>query len=173
MERLWWYGHRSVVHSAFALMATLFGIAGFFVLLGAGFLAVVQVLLYVGGILVLILFGLMLTPPDLHERRVPRVATAFVLLAAAGLWVGSGISSGIKWYDHHAQVEAGTAPALPAGEDAIPEQATLIREVGIGFLNPNGYVIPFELASILLLMALVGSVYIARRRDVQSDEEVF
>lgn len=175
--------HRSVVHSAFALMATLFGIAGFFVLLDADFLAVVQVLLYVGGILVLILFGLMLTPPDLHERRVPRVATALVLLAAAGLWIGSSISVGVKWYQHAEALEAaasapaeGGAPPTSAESanptDAERHERALIRKVGLGFLSQEGYVVPFELSSILLLMALVGAVYIARRRDVQEDDEV-
>ena len=63
---------RSVVRSAFALMATFLGIAGFFVLLESDFLAMAQILIYVGGILALILFGVMLTPPDMGERKLNR-----------------------------------------------------------------------------------------------------
>jgi NADH-quinone oxidoreductase subunit J len=63
---------RSVVRSAFALMATFTGIAGLFVLLEADFLAMAQILIYVGGILALLLFAVMLTPPDLGERRLSR-----------------------------------------------------------------------------------------------------
>ena len=59
---------RSVVRSAFALLATFTGTAGFFLLLGADFLAMAQILIYVGGILALLLFGVMLSPPDIHER---------------------------------------------------------------------------------------------------------
>jgi NADH:ubiquinone oxidoreductase subunit 6 (subunit J) len=71
---------RSVVRSAFALMATFTGIAGLFILLGADFLAMAQILIYVGGILALILFAVMLTP-DLGERA--RILTATVLVGGA------------------------------------------------------------------------------------------
>src|SRR5688500_8006630 len=59
---------RSVVRSAFSLLATFLGTSGLFLLLGSDFLALSQVLIYVGGILALLLFGVMLTPPDLTER---------------------------------------------------------------------------------------------------------
>ncbi|HED65640.1 MAG TPA: hypothetical protein ENJ09_08800, partial [Planctomycetes bacterium] len=64
---------RSVVRSAFALMGTFIGIAGLFLLLESDFLAMAQILIYVGGILALLLFGVMLSPPDLDERRLTRV----------------------------------------------------------------------------------------------------
>src|SRR5262245_47234635 len=73
---------RSVVRSAFSLLATFSGTAGLFLLLGADFLALAQILIYVGGILALILFGVMLTPPDLTERKLSRVVSGLVLLGA-------------------------------------------------------------------------------------------
>ena len=150
--------HRSVVHSAFALMATFFGVAGYFVLLQADFLAVTQVLLYVGGILVLLLFGLMLTRPDVTERSVFRLAVTAGLVLLAALWIGGKVATGFSWYT------AATEPPSDAGG---------IRDIGLALLRPDGFVIPFELASVLLLLALVGAVYIARRRDpVQEEEEM-
>ena len=70
---------RSVVRSAFSLLATFSGVAGLFLLLGADFLAVAQILIYVGGILALILFGVMLSPPDMAERKLSRVLVGLVV----------------------------------------------------------------------------------------------
>ncbi|HET6204253.1 MAG TPA: NADH-quinone oxidoreductase subunit J [Planctomycetota bacterium] len=140
--------HRSIVHSAFALMATFLGVSGLFVLLGADFLAVVQLLIYVGGILVLILFGLMLTRPDPAERKVRRVA--FVLTAVAvpaALLVGKIAAAG-RW---------------AAEEGKLPEPQPAARELGLLFLLKDAYLIPFELAAFLLTVALVGAVYLARQ----------
>ena len=76
---------RSVVRSAFALMATFIGIAGFFVLLESDFLAMAQILIYVGGILALLLFGVMLTPPDLSERKLSRVLPGLALVGGVSI----------------------------------------------------------------------------------------
>jgi len=139
---------RSVVRSAFSLMATFTGVAGLFLLLGADFLAVAQVLIYVGGILALILFGVMLSPPDLAERKLSRVLTALVLLLGAVAWVGAKVSSTVTW--------------ATSGE--LPEPTTKVDEIGVAFLDPDGYVVAFELAAMILTVALVAAVYIARRK---------
>jgi len=139
---------RSVVRSAFSLMATFTGVAGLFLLLGADFLAVAQILIYVGGILALILFGVMLSPPDLAERKLSRVLTALVLLLGAVAWVGAKVSSTVTW--------------ATAGE--LPEPTTKVDEIGVAFLDPDGYVVAFELAAMILTAALVAAVYIARRK---------
>jgi NADH-quinone oxidoreductase subunit J len=139
---------RSVVRSAFSLMATFTGVAGLFLLLGADFLAVAQILIYVGGILALILFGVMLSPPDLAERKLSRVLSALVLLLGAVAWVGAKVSSTVTW--------------ATAGE--LPEPTTKVDEIGVAFLDPDGYVVAFELAAMILTAALVAAVYIARRK---------
>lgn len=139
---------RSVVRSAFSLMATFTGVAGLFLLLGADFLAVAQILIYVGGILALILFGVMLSPPDLAERKLSRVLTALVLLLGAVAWVGAKVSSTVTW--------------ATSGE--LPEPTTKVDEIGVAFLDPDGYVVAFELAAMILTVALVAAVYIARRK---------
>lgn len=139
---------KSVVRSAFALMGTFVGCAGFFLLLGADFLAMAQILLYVGGILALLLFGVMLTPPDPTERKLPRVFGALVFVALTFGWLAMKIQATVTW----------------AQADELPPMSSKAEEIGVGFLDPAGYVVPFELAAIVLTVALVAAVYIARRK---------
>jgi NADH-quinone oxidoreductase subunit J len=143
---------RSVVRSAFALMATFTGIAGLFVLLESDFLAMAQILIYVGGILVLILFGVMLTPPDLGERSLPRVAAGTLLIGAGCGWVALQVGRSVHW---------AVVGAPGDGQSSIADEA---KAVGVGFLDANGYVVAFELAAMVLTVALVAAVYVARRK---------
>lgn len=148
---------RSIVRSAFALMSTFSGVAGIFVLLESDFLAMAQILIYVGGILALILFAVMLTPPDMGERRLPRVLGALVAVGAGVSWIGWQVAQTAEWMvtsrplDGTADEVAGT---LGANADRI----------GVAFLAPDQYVVAFELAAVLLTVALVAAVYIARRK---------
>jgi NADH:ubiquinone oxidoreductase subunit 6 (subunit J) len=148
---------RSVVRSAFSLLATFSGTAGLFLLLGSDFLAMAQILIYVGGILALILFGVMLTPPDLTERKLARVIGGLVLVGAGVAWIGFKVSSTAVW---------ASAPKLA-------EPQSNARAIGVGFLAANEYVIPFELAAVVLTVALVAAVYIARRNasDYEAGED--
>lgn len=148
--------HRSVVHSAFALLGTLLGVAGLYLMLGADYLAVTQVLIYAGGILVLILFGLMLTPGDPTELRLARVFGGLALVGGGAALFLVKLSGAAEWQ------------VVPA-EQLAPPQATS-AEIGLEFLRQNRYLLPFELASIILLMALVGAVFIARRRQEPTQE---
>ena len=141
---------RSVVRSAFALMATFSGVAGLFLLLGADFLAMAQILIYVGGILALILFGVMLSPPDMGERKLTRVVPGLVIVCGAFAWLA---------------VRVGSTMGSWAVADELPAVETHARELGIGFLHPQQYLVPFELAAYLLTVALVAAVYIARRKQ--------
>jgi NADH:ubiquinone oxidoreductase subunit 6 (subunit J) len=139
---------RSVVRSAFSLLATFSGTAGLFLLLGSDFLAVAQILIYVGGILALLLFGVMLSPPDLSERKLARVLGGLALVGAGTLWLGFRVQSTVVW---------ATAATLP------PIQSNA-RAIGVGFLAADQYMIPFELAAVVLTVALVAAVYVARRK---------
>jgi NADH-quinone oxidoreductase subunit J len=151
---------RSVVRSAFALMATFTGIAGFFVLLEADFLAMAQILIYVGGILALLLFAVMLTPPDLGERRLSRILAATVMVGGATLFLGFEVARTATWFvrgaplDGRAQGDFGSAERL-----------------GVGFLALDQYVVAFELAAVVLTVALVAAVYIARRKKSDLEPE--
>ncbi len=146
---------RSVVRSAFCLIGTFGGTAGLFLLLGSDFLAMSQILIYVGGILALILFGVMLSPPDLTERKLPRVLAGLVAVGAGVAFVAAKVASTVNW------VQAATL--------AEPEHAT--ERIGVGFLAYDQYSIAFELAAIVLTVALVAAVYVARRRKVDLQEE--
>jgi NADH-quinone oxidoreductase subunit J len=139
---------RSVVRSAFSLLATFSGTAGLFLLLGADFLAVAQILIYVGGILALLLFGVMLSPPDLAERKLSRVFGGLAIVGAGVAWVGFKVQSTVVW----------------ATAKELPPLRSNAREIGVGFLAADQYVIPFELAAIVLTVALVAAVYVARRK---------
>jgi NADH-quinone oxidoreductase subunit J len=138
---------RSLIYSAFALLFTFFGVAGLYVLLGADFLAATQLLVYVGGILVLLLFGVMLTH-KLYDLDLKSEVTQF----APGMIVSIGIfgllaltAMKTRW---------ATGPGRPPA--ATTEQ--------IGRLFMGAYILPFEAASVLLLVALIGAAMIVRKR---------
>ncbi len=147
---------RSLIYSAFALLFTFAGVAGLYFLLGADFLAASQLLIYVGGILVLLLFGVMLTHRlyDLDLRTGTRHLGAGALLALAlfaflvfggGTFLGAGVLLEMPWAANPVRVPGPTTAA-------------------IGELFLGRFLLPFETASLLLLVALVGAALIVRRK---------
>jgi len=145
---------RNAVHSAVALITALVGVAGLFLLLQAEFLFAVQIVLYVGGIMVLFLFVIMLVNLDDAARlrqfgRQWWLALACVVAVAAELvwflWKGAGA---LRL----------PPPAPPAAAGAPGNTETL---AGVLF---SEYLLPFELASVLLLVAIIGSVIMAKKR---------
>jgi NADH-quinone oxidoreductase subunit J len=140
---------RNLVHAALWLIATLFGIAVLFVLLDASFLAVVQVVVYIGAIAIMFIFAVMLTRKELRDKGSQvnaswPVAALFSALTLGGLWVLF-----TKWDGFN----------QPLGE--IPAGTDLLTQLGVALTSPEAFVLPFEVASILLLAALIGSVYVA------------
>jgi NADH-quinone oxidoreductase subunit J len=138
---------RSLIYSAFALLFTFIGVAGLYFLLGADFLGATQLLIYVGGILVLLLFGVMLTH-RLYDLQLRSEVTQFFpgLIVTGGLFVILAVTAiNTQW-----AVGPGRAPA-PTTE-----------AIGKEFLGR--YLLPFEAASVLLLVALMGAAMIVRRR---------
>ena len=155
---------RSLIYSAFALLFTFFGVAGLYVLLGADFLAATQLLIYVGGILVLLLFGVMLTHKlyDLDLRsEVTQLLPAAIIVGGLFLILAWPIDLSfslagrqMRIYGLLYQTRWATGPGrLPAPTTAE-----------IGQLFMGRYLLPFEAASILLLVALMGAAMIVRRR---------
>ncbi|MPZ15040.1 MAG: NADH-quinone oxidoreductase subunit J [Chloroflexi bacterium] len=138
---------RRIFHSALFLVLTLVSVAGVFVILGADFLAAVQVLVYVGAITVLLLFGIMLTPQtvQLPDIASPGQAISGALVAAALFVVTVAVVATTAWP---------RAAPLP-----LADQPTTNT---IAFNLFNTYVLPFEIASILLLVAMIGAIVIAR-----------
>jgi NADH-quinone oxidoreductase subunit J len=148
---------RSLIYSAFALLFTFFGVAGLYVLLGADFLAATQLLVYVGGILVLLLFGVMLTH-KLYDLDLRSEVNQFW----PGLIAGLGLFAVLAWPFRGPMDLRGLAfrTEWPTNAGRALEPTTN----AIGKLFMGRFLLPFEAASILLLVALIGAALIVRRR---------
>jgi NADH-quinone oxidoreductase subunit J len=140
---------RNLVHAALWLVAALFGVAILYGLLQAGFLALVQVVVYIGAIAVLFIFAVMLTRREMRDKG-PQINQNWVISALLALLTFGGLVYILSSWDGFSK----TANALPAGLDPL-------MLLGKALVSPDAFVLPFEVASILLLAALIGSVYIA------------
>lgn len=138
---------RNIIYSAFSLLFTFFGVAGLYVLLNADFIAVTQLLVYVGGILVLLVFGVMLTNKVIDVEM--KTGTMQVLPASMVVALVAGTLCGIFYV---------------TGWHVVPAENTLPTTAGeIGRLLMTDYLLPFEVASVVLLVALVGAALISRK----------
>ncbi len=136
---------RNILHSAFSLLGTLAGVAGLYFMLGADFVGVVQLIVYVGGILVLILFAVLLTR-EITDIRISNLSVSLLAgLPAALLTLALILQVGLR------------AP-FPRATAAV---APTVHRIGDALLRD--YLLPFEIASVVLLVALVGAMVIARR----------
>jgi NADH-quinone oxidoreductase subunit J len=139
---------KSLIRSAFALLFTFIGVAALYVFLGADFLAATQMVIYVGGILVLLLFGVMLTHKlyDLNLKS-ERFQVLPAIVAVLGIFLLlTTFMLKTRWH---------------AGGQSADEPTTAV----IGELFMKDYILPFEVASILLLIALIGAAMIVRRQS--------
>jgi NADH-quinone oxidoreductase subunit J len=149
---------RSAVRSALFLLVNFCSLAGLYILLNAQFVAVVQVIVYAGAIVVLFLFIVMLlgmervedspvssgsSPKDQSLRRYQWLA---------GVLLGVLLLAGMIW------------TLVPTGAEAIPPLTPVdnVREIGVALLTD--FAVPFELASVVLLVAIIGAVVLAKKR---------
>ena len=144
---------RNTVHSVLFLVLNFLFVAALYVLLGADFLAVIQVLVYAGGIVVLYLFVVMLVnlkrPPEAHEDPHRQTRLGFGL--AVAILVELGAIAGYA---------STRAPVPVAPRAAIPMSGNTEQ---VGWLLYTSYLIPFEIASMLLLVAMIGAIVLAKR----------
>ena len=137
---------RNLIHAALWLVAALFGVAVIFVLLDAGFMATVQVVLYIGAIAILVVFAVMLTRRVMQDVGTQR---------NANWWLGAIVS--IVFFAAISNLIWGTGwSALRGGE-----VGDTVLALGLSLVDPNQYLIPFEVASVLLIIALIGSIAVA------------
>jgi NADH-quinone oxidoreductase subunit J len=142
---------RNLVHAALWLVAALFGVAVIFAVLEAGFLAVVQVVVYIGAIAIMFIFAVMLTRREMLDKGPQMNKRAWLAGILGVLLFASMVYMLSSW----------------AGFNKLP---TLVGEtdtlalLGNSLLLPSAYLLPFEVASVLLLAALVGAVYVASNR---------
>ena len=149
MASVWVVVTRNLVHAALMLALALAGSAGLFLMLGAEFVAWTVVLVYIGAVVVLFLFGLMITRAPLgrdplpvsHRRRWPAALVAIAVFAT----IATATTSFFGW-----------------GEDTVIEEG-ISRTGALGDLLFNRFVIPFEAVSFVLLAALIGGIVLARK----------
>ncbi len=152
--------YRNLFHAAIAMMLSFLGVAGFYVLLEAGFLAASQLLVYIGAISILIIFAIMMTRRLMSTTETP-FNSQWVFGLVAAIFVFGLLLFVVQ------QVWAPTAALIPVTEPPSDPLATAavansIPTMGRFFVSAEQYVLPFELASVLLLAALVGAIVIAR-----------
>jgi len=140
---------RNLVHAALWLVSTLFGVAVIYALLNANFIAVVQVVVYIGAIAILFIFAVMLTRRDMRDTG-PQMNKNWWAGALVAVFAFAGLVILLQGWGGFSK----TAADLPSGFDAI-------SLLGEALVSPNAFVLPFEVASVLLLAALVGAVYVA------------
>lgn len=141
---------RSIVQAAYNLFFTLFGMAGLYVLLGSAFLAITQVIIYVGGILVLLMFGVLLTNRPLSQED-KSLAGRYLVASAVGAgvlgFVAFPLISGLIW---------------PKAAE-LGEPAESVRALGDSLLG--AYLPGLEVAGMTLLFCLIGAAWLVRRTE--------
>lgn len=142
---------RRIFRSALYLLIALIGIAGIYLLMDMNFIAALQIMIYVGGIVVLIIFSIFLTHNTGEKLPLPDKRRMLISLLLPLITFGSILW---VWLQH------------PFPDDRLQEHSELnIRQIGLQLFNYHdyGYIFPFEMVSILLLATLVGSIVIAQK----------
>ena len=197
--------HRNIVYAAFGLLFTFTGIAGLYVMANADFLAVTQLLVYVGGILILLIFGVMLTnriataniTMNSGSRAVAGLLSLGLLVIFFAAYFGKESSHVVKtpdgksktvssWISHSDNPWVGS----PWGGDATSDTGRIAKtkfgapsekktgegssgtSAEIGKLFLTDYLLPFEVVSVLILVALMGATMIARREPTPEEEAI-
>lgn len=141
---------RKMMYSAFSLLFTFFGVAGLYVLLNADFIAVTQIMVYIGGILILIIFGVMLTSKfvDLEIKSGTTGTVQYVLAGGSMLLVTGFLINmylNVDWF-----------------QNTIPDVESTVKPIGM--LLMTEYFLAFQVVAILLLVAFIGAAKIAKRK---------
>ena len=160
--------------AALLLIVVFIAVAGFFILLSAEFLAVVQVLIYVGAIAILIIFAVMLTRDVQHGNLPNRMQMPAAVLAALLFAALVAVAVGTQWEFLPAEqqervdlvqtsaVTTLTGDVLTEAGSTVPEEQSEVQHAGLADLLISDYVLPFEVVSLLLLAALIGALVLVR-----------
>jgi NADH-quinone oxidoreductase subunit J len=143
---------RNLIHSALWLILTLFGVAIFYVLLDAGFFALIQVVVYIGAISILFIFAAMLTRRVMQDAG-PQTNANWWLGAIIALLLFAGLILVLVNWQGFSAVPPNLANSFER-----------ISQLGLALVSPNQYVLPFELASILLVAGMIGAIFVAGER---------
>jgi NADH:ubiquinone oxidoreductase subunit 6 (subunit J) len=140
----------NVVHAAFALMASFAGIAAIFILAGADFLGISQIMVYVGGILVLLLFGIMMTRRMVTDGQEYSGFSNLIMGSISGILFFALLTYVIIRIDF---------PSLSWIETSAGSKESAVRSIGVKLITD--FILPFETAALILMAALIGASYIA------------
>ena len=141
---------QNIVRMAVYLLLTLSGAAGFYFMLDAEFLAAVQLIVYAGGTLILIVFGVMLTSKNpFMQLKTP------LWERGVGILVGLVLAALLLWANVTTKLHVNPAPAQGGGHDQV---------AAIGKALLSDYLVPFEVAGVLLLVVMIGAAFMARKR---------
>ena len=140
---------KNLVHSALWLIVALFGVAVLYTLLNAGFFTVAQVLIYIGAIAILFIFAVMLTRRDMRDTGPQQNPYWWLAIILVVLLFGGLVVALSSW--------SGFTTALPP----MAADANTLSRLGQALVSPDGYLLPFELASVLLVAAMMGAIYVS------------
>ena len=143
---------RNIVRTAVGLLFTLIGVAGLYFLLNAEFLAAVQLVVYAGGTLILIVFGVMLTSKSPFSRFEPKLAEVMLAMSFGLILLISLIAGIVRAKFNSQMVETGYYPLETLGQALLGD-----------------FLVPFELASVLLLVVMIGAAYLAKGRKREDE----
>ncbi len=143
---------RNLIHGALYLIVSLFGGAGFFVLLSAPFMAVVQVLVYIGAIAILIIFAVMLTRGMTQMSEILNRQWWMSAIVGVLLFVMLGLGVILPVWG-----ENGINPNQP-----VSDNVATTEDLGVALVDGDQYVLPFQVASLLLTGAMIGAIVLAR-----------
>lgn len=153
---VWAVTAKNVLHSALALIASFFGTAILYLMLSAEFIAVAQVLVYIGGVVIFVIFTILLTTRLGEKAEIAPGMRKLLALALSATLLGTflhALSRAHYFVDVHKQV--------------APQGFASLQNVGLRFLDPgpNGFLVPFEIISLLLLISVIGAIVVARKED--------
>lgn len=158
---------KNLVRSIFMFFVTLFGLAGLYVLALADFVAVTQIVIYVGGILVLILFAFMLSGREalvaaekhpgkfISLKNIPALFLASLFLIVMLNVIFKADVNNMPW-----------VKAAIAGKNVVPVNGSGINNIGVNLMTR--YLLPFEVVSVLLMIALVGAAHLSRKEAAEA-----
>lgn len=148
---------RRIMHAALWLVLSLLGVAIIFVTLKSSFFAVVQVVVYVGAIATLIIFAVMLTRRDQQQDAGQPDTSHLILSLLVVAAVAGGLIVSLAGWQNFMLTRSGIDTSSTA-------EISRVAEFGRLLVNPDAYAIPFEVASVLLIGALIGAIYIANEQ---------
>jgi NADH-quinone oxidoreductase subunit J len=152
---------RNAVHSAIFLITALLATAGIFLQLRAEFLFIVQIILYVGGIMVLFVFVIMLVNLDVAVRQIQFARQKWVALVVA---LALAAQVGLMFWSSGKMPGQGLPVLRAAAADQLPLNSEAVAKSLF-----STYLLPFEIASVLLLVAMIGAVVMAKKRTYRGD----